>query len=244
MFSWQLDREGFIPCYMVSGPLVTPFVSEERDCNQLLYEARLRAGIARHPRPEGLPVPRAGENSRLGLPWRFYGGPDCAFVNLSEFYSTMKRVEFDAAAVILADREQTVRAVLWSYAAMDVALNGEWIGGIDAPVYKPIRQARLELRLKPGANLLYLCGETLGVRDTRSVFGLQLPDSPRDLGISLPDRQLAESAAGALRFLAGTELTREGLRFSEAAPAGTAWSFPFRKAWRICCSGRRWAMNF
>ena len=224
MFSWQLDREGFIPCYMVSGPLVTPFVSEERDCNQLLYEARLREEIARHPRPEGLPVPRAGENSRLGLPWRFYGGPDCAFVNLSEFYSTMKRVEFDAAAVILADREQTVRAVLWSYAAMDVALNGEWIGGIDAPVYKPIRQARLELRLKPGANLLYLCGETLGVRDTRSVFGLQLPDSPRDLGISLPDRQLAESAAGALRFLAGTELTRERLRFSEAAPAGTAWA--------------------
>ena len=73
MFSWQLDREGFIPCYMVSGPLVTPFVSEERDCNQLLYEARLRAGIARHPRPEVCRFPGPGRTAGWGCPGGFTG---------------------------------------------------------------------------------------------------------------------------------------------------------------------------
>ena len=137
MYTWPLDRQGFVTHYMVSGPLVTPFSSDVRDKNQLRYEAYLRSVVAEHTPVADATRVSAGENSRLGLPWRFQGGSDGAFVNLSDFYATMQRVAFDAATVLIAPKDMTVQAVLWGYTAVDVYCNGENIGGLTQPIDIP-----------------------------------------------------------------------------------------------------------
>ena len=96
MRTWPLDRQGFVNHYLVSGPRITPFVCGEKDQNQLRFEARLRSMIARHEPVLNAGTVSARENSRLGLPWRFFGGRDGALLNLSDFYAEMQRVEFDA----------------------------------------------------------------------------------------------------------------------------------------------------
>ena len=225
MYTWPLDRQGFVTHYMVSGPKVTPFTSEARDSNQLRYEAYLRSVIPQH-----APVPHAErvlvrEDSRLGMPWRFQGGQDGAFVNLSDFYPVMQRVEFDVCAVLVAPQEMAVRAVVWSYAAVDVFCNGIPAGGIAQPMYKPIGRSELTLRLRAGENLIYLSCEALGVRDTRSVAGLQLVDAHTGVRVTLPDEALADSVGPALAFVESAALEPDALVFSRPAPAGTQWAW-------------------
>ena len=225
MYTWPLDRQGFVTHYMVSGPRVTPFTSEARDSNQLRYEAYLRSIIAQH-----APVPHAEhvsihEDSRLGLPWRFQGGRDGAFVNLSDFYHVMKRVEFDVCAVLIAPRVMTVRAVVWSYAAVDVYCNGIAVGGLKQPVYKPIEHAEITLFLREGPNVIYLACEALGVRDTRSVAGLQLAQAQGEIRVTLPDEALSQDVGPALEFVESASLEPDALVFSRPAPAGTQWAW-------------------
>ena len=225
MQSWSLDRQGFVNHYMISGPAVVPFFSQERDSNQLRYEAYLRSIVAEHPALTGTEYVSASENSRLGLPWRFHGGRDGAFVNLSDFYADMRRVTFDAATALIVPQAMQVKAVLWSYAAVDVYCNGERAGGLSQPVYKPIGRAELTLSLQAGKNVIYLACETLGVRDTRSVVGLQIKENRKAIQVTLPDEALAEAAAPALAFLEAAELLPHALRFSRPAPEGTCWAW-------------------
>ena len=219
--TWHTDREGFVTAWMVQGPEVTPYKSSMRDPNQLRYEAALRRQIAEHLPARTSGELRAGETGRLGLPWRVACGRDCAFVNLSDFYATMQRVRFDAVTVLVAEHACTVRARLWSYAAVDVYLEGKRVGGIESPVYKPIESVLLSLDLKAGGNRVYLACETLGVRDTRSVVGLQLMDAPEGVETALPDEKAGEEAGNVLAFLEGTKLTGNRLEFPQPAVPGT-----------------------
>ena len=223
--SWPLDRQGFIQHYMVSGPQTEPFVCDERDTNQLRFEAHLRSIVARHEPVRDAVRIRNGADSRLGFPWRFQGGKDTSFVNLSGFYATMQRERFDAATALLVEQECCVEAVLWSYTAVDLYLNGVPAGGLAEPVYKPIQHAHISLKLQTGSNIVYLACETLGVRDTRSVVGLQILNAPEDLRVTLPDPVLAEEAARALHFLDTAKTEPRRIAFSSAAPAGTAWAW-------------------
>ncbi len=219
---WPLDREGFISHYMVSGPVVEPFRSDKRDRNQLRYEAGLRAEICAHE-----PVPSAGHvkagMSRLGMPWVFQGGRDTAFVNLSDFYTTMQRVRFDAATALLCPRAMEVEAGLWSYAAVDLYLNGTRIQGIDRAVYKPVTRQNLRLSLREGLNVLYLACETLGVRDTRSVVGLQILEGREEIRVTLPDQEMAQAVAPALRVLEEAAMEGNALLLPQA-PEGSTWA--------------------
>ena len=223
-FTWPLDREGFVQHFLVSGPRVTPFTAKEQDANLLRSEAALRGKIARHVPVEGTDRVDSREKSRLGLPWRFQGGRDCTLLNLSDFYSTMQRVEFDAATALWAPEERQVTAVLWSYAAVDLYCNGVLKGALARPVYKPIQRKELTLPLRKGLNILYLACETLGVRDTRSVVGLQILSGAEGLGVSLPEEGVTLEAAAALAFLEGAGQTNGRVVFSSPAPAGAAWA--------------------
>ncbi|MBQ8200680.1 MAG: hypothetical protein IJZ74_02800 [Clostridia bacterium] len=225
MCNWHTDRQGFVTHYMVSGPQVTEYTSDVRDKNQLRYEAYLRSIIATHAPVEDALHAISGENSRLGLPWRFYGGHDAAFVNLSDFYSLMRRVRFDVATVIIAPRDMQIQAVLWSYAAVDLYCNGTLAGRIDAPVYKPIHRAAVTLPLKAGRNVIYMACETLGVRDTRSVVSLQLPDADDQLRITVPDEACAALAEPALALLEGAMLHSDRLTLPCPAPAGCEYTY-------------------
>ena len=223
MSSWSPDRLGFVCHYMVSGPRVVPLSGPARDPNLLRFESGLRQTVAAHEPVAETRRISSGENSRLGLPWRFQGGKDTSFVNLSSFYSTLQRVSFDAATVLVSPENRKTEAVLWSYAAVDVYCNGELLEGLTQPVYKPIQRKNLTLPLKKGRNIIYLACETLGVRDTRSVVGLQLPDA-EGITVSLPDEELASAAAAALSFTERTELTAKGMIFPFPAPGGTEWA--------------------
>ncbi len=226
MITWPLDREGFVTHYLVSGPLTEAYSSAERDPNQLRYEARLRERIPRHA-PVADPCPADFSTpGRLGLPWRYVGGPDASFVNLSDFYSLMRRVTFDAVTGLVAEASGAVTAVVWSYAAVDVYVNGRLVGGIASPVYKPIHRRVLRLPLEKGLNTVYLACETLGVRDTRSVVALQLPGASRGLQVTLPSPALSRAVAPARSFLDGLTLTPELLRFPFPAPEGATLCFP------------------
>ena len=220
---WKPDRQGFAGCWMVSGPEETPFESGLRDTQQIRYEVRLRGQIARHEAVEEAAMPPAlGSLSRLGLPWRVNDDPGCGFVDCSAFYSLMRRVRFDAAVCIVAPREMRVRAALWSYAAVDLYLNGERLGGIDTPVYKPISRREMSLPLRMGRNLVYLSCCNLGVRDTRSTVALQLLDSLDVLTFDLPDEGCAGAVYDAQRFLLDTRLSDTALVFPRKAPAGVS----------------------
>ena len=225
MSDWKLDRQDFVTNYMVTGPRVSDCTDEAGEGDQLRREAHLRTVIARHVPVDGAQRITAGENSRLGLPWRYYYSEGDGFVNLSTFYSTLRSVAFDAATVLIAPAAMAVRAVLWSYAAVDVYCNGAYAGGIERPVYKPITRKKLTLNLLAGRNLLYLACENLGVRDTRSVVGLQLPGMAEILRTALPDENFHHTVYAAQAFLDGARLTEATLVFDQPAPEGTAYTY-------------------
>ena len=225
---WKPDRQGFICHWLVSGP-----VSGEVDtsdpalpADQFAREDALRAALAKRPRPVDLPDHvRADAPGRLGCGWRFVGGRDGAFVNLSAFYPTLCALRFDAAAALVAPGQMSFEAVLWSYAAAVVWMNGEPVGEIPAPRYAPIQRVPLRLNLREGANLLYVACETIGVRDTRSVFAVQLIAPPDGLQIALPDTGLTREVAPRLALLEGAALDGDCLRLPAPAPDGTRYAF-------------------
>ena len=215
---WPLDRQGFVTCYMVSGPKAEPFTSDHRDPQQIRYEGWLRRQLADHEPVADTEHIILGENSRLGLPWRVHYDEGSAFVDCSTFYSLMRKVTFDVAACLLAPRDLEAEVVLWSYAAVDLYCNGVKVGEIDAPVYKPIRHETVRLSLKAGRNILYMACRNLGVRDTRSTVALQLKSHRAELTAVLPDPTHAAEIQAAEAFLHGTRQTAEGLAFPCAAP--------------------------
>ncbi len=210
------DREGFVTEYLVQGPQVQPYTPPgENAGNQLLLETELRKQIPGHEPLPDVPLPRAGETGRLNMPWRAAAG--CPFVNLSDFYPTMQHVRFDMALVLEAKEDMCIRACLWSYAAVDVYVNGKREGGIPGAVYKPISREEMLLPLKAGRNLVYLACETLGVRDTRSVAGLQILERREDVQTDLPDERQGEITGRAMAFLEGIRLTETELVLPSAA---------------------------
>ncbi|MGN1019905.1 MAG: hypothetical protein ACI4O7_06000, partial [Aristaeellaceae bacterium] len=222
---WKVDREGFLTCCMVSGPKVEPYTSELRDKQQIRYETRLRAVIATHAPVDAACAPVLGGTSRLGLPWRYQDDIGSGFVDCSAFYSLMRRVTFDVAMCVVAPRAMEVPAALWSYAAVDLYVNGEKLCQIDKPVYKPITRLDVTLPLREGRNLIYLACCNLGVRDTRSTVALQLKDHLDEVTVDLPDGENARAIHDAERFLLDTRLTDSALIFPRPVSARTQLSF-------------------
>ena len=225
MNGWKLNRDGFVTHFMVSGPATQAYFNEATDKNQLRYEAYLRSVIAEHKPLGETGAIKVGEKSRLGEEWNYYYDSGSCFVNISTFYSVMKRVNFDIASVLETTKDMEVSAVLWSYAAVDVYCNGVLEGTLTQPVYKPIQKKELTLHLKEGRNLIYLACENLGVRDTRSVAGIQIVDHADEITVSVPDEKCAKTVAVAERFLESARLEATKLCFDSLAPAGTTYTY-------------------
>lgn len=230
---FKLNEYGYITHYLVSGVLETGFSSSVTGDDQLVCERLMRQEVSNHNHvmPEG--DIRIGGRSAAGLPWNYEYSYGNWFVDRSAFYPLLTRVEFHAATVLKAPEEMAVQAFLWSYAAVDIWVNGQYQGGIDTPVYKPIKREVLELPLKKGDNLIYFRLQNLGVRDTRSLFGLQIPGAEKErLTVTLPDAENALPYAKADSWLSGTRLKNGILRFPGRAPEGSrilygakAWNF-------------------
>jgi len=201
---WSFHEDGWICHWMVSGPKEEAISESAPDWDPLIAEPEMRVKIADHPAPDFGKV-NAGENSMLGLPWRYMGGGD-GMINLSAFYSTMRKVTFAANTEIVSEREKTVTAVLWGYAGADLYVNGEKCLTLEKPVYKPIQRAEGAIHLKAGRNRLDLIAQHLGVRDTRLVAGVQLKGDLQGLQSTLADEECARDAESAERILAGASV--------------------------------------
>ncbi len=147
---FKLNESGFITQYLVSGLRETPFADSVGDENQLRYETYLRSIVTERQdrRPEG--EIRLGEPGGLGFPWRYYYNYGNWFVDLSTFYSVLTRVELDACTILTAPRDIAVKAVVWSYASLDIWCGNDKVCVMEPPAYKPIRRQEITLPLKKG----------------------------------------------------------------------------------------------
>ena len=126
-----------------------------------------------------------GEMSNLGAEWKFYAKNRNPYIDFSVFYFTLTDVKIHAITQLVSDKAQKVRARIWSYARVNLWVNGNHAVTIDEPVYKPISHADFELDLKEGTNDIFVSIENFGVRDTRNMFSLQLKDT-EGVCITLP----------------------------------------------------------
>ena len=218
----HLNRTGFLTSYLVSGPRETDFINDETDDNQLRYETYLRSLVADHDETIPEAAVALGENSRLGMPWRYYYHYGNWFVDESTFYSTLQKVELDAVTFVEVEKDITVQAVVWSYAAVKVWCNGEKVCSMDTPVYKPIRKEAMELHLKKGVNRIYVGLQTLGVRDTRTLFGIQILDCRDEITVALPDEEKTDELVRIENWLDTLCIENSVMTFKGTAPQG-AW---------------------
>lgn len=214
-----MDRyQSFIPYYVSSGPVFTPFIDDTvADNNQIRYEQHLRSVVAvRH-----MPAPdadiRLGEASELGMPWecrQTEGG----FLNIPQFSRTPQKVELLAAVLLKINEPLAVPVTIWTYAALDVWLNGQLAASTEVPVYKPIRKLAAVLELKPGENLLLIRMQNLAVRDTRNIFGVELLEHREQIEFRLPDEENARPIMELDKWLAELKLGEGRLALPSAPP--------------------------
>ena len=217
----KLNRTGFITNYLVSGPKETDFLNNETDDNQLRYEQYLRTIVADQnvSLPEG--EVQLGKDSSLGMPWRYYYHYGNWFVDESTFYSTLQKVELDAVTQIDVVKDLKVEAIIWSYAAVDVWCNQQHVCNMHSPVYKPIQKEKTVFDLKKGSNQIYVKLQTLGVRDTRTLFGIQILDHQDQIQISLPDEKHTDELIHAQQWLNSIQIKDSIMTFHNTAPEGT-----------------------
>ena len=150
MKEWMLGHDGFIMEYMIAGPKVTPFKSDERAENQLELEARLRAQIVTPKKEEYQVDPRLGQEAENGCRWSVWAPGNNCFIDVSHFYSTLQSVSLLAAVNLNADTACEVQARIWTYMAVGIYCNGKLAGEVKRPVYKPIQYQDVIFQLNQG----------------------------------------------------------------------------------------------
>jgi hypothetical protein len=213
----SLTENGFIINYLISGPRLTEFVDDKVDSNQLRYEKYLRSIVAE--KCDKMPGEEIelGAISDIGMQWKYYYSPGNWFVDVSDFYSLLKKIDLLAAVNLCVEEDMEVPAYLWTYAAVDIWLNTEHICSVDTPVYKPITRKNMMLKLKKGENLIYIKMQNLGVRDTRNIFGIQLLENIDKIKISLPDSGKVEPFVRLAKWLSNIQLDGHTLKLNEEA---------------------------
>ncbi|MGO4546276.1 hypothetical protein AB4Z29_15895 [Paenibacillus sp. 2TAB23] len=197
---------GFISHYLISGPKLTPFIADKTDKNQIRYEKYLRSIVAERNLPAPSDQIRIGSLSELGLPWAYYY-PRSGFVNISQFSVTPQKVELLAAAGLVVKEAIKVRAVIWTYAAVDVWLGDHKVCSVMEPVYKPIVKKEITFMLQKGYNALTIRMQNLAVRDTRNIFGIQLLEKWDLIDTSLPDLENVQPFLALDHWLSGIEMS-------------------------------------
>lgn len=223
----HLNPFGFITNYLVSGPVCEEIIDSNVRDNQLEYEKALRSSIVEKtttPSNHGILL---GHESRIGKPWRYHYCGANWFVDYSTFYFTLQKVRLEGATILVSERAQQVRIRLWTYCTVDIWCNGVHLLSQSPSVYKPIQYQDATLDLNQGENLLYISLQTLGTRDTRTLWGLQLlpleqqtRKSVEGITITLPDVRHVHDAYETEKFLLGTTLHGNTLIFPSEAPDG------------------------
>ncbi len=211
-----LDNNGFVLSYL-TAITEEDYLSSLSDRNQLRLEARLRGCIAEK-KEKNISVPEIRIGDDGWVPYYSHGN---IFVDRSSFYSTLKRIRMRAASTLISDEDIAVDAVLWTYMATAVYLDGALVAESTHPVYKPIQSVKFTLNLKKGRNELYFLSDNLGVRDTRNMFAFQILTGREHITTSIPDKDAEREYLKASSFLDSIEIGKGSLTFNCPADNGT-----------------------
>lgn len=186
----------FITKWMVSPLQVEPFSAKRTTDDQLIFEKHMRECVA----DKQILMP----DEVLSLwesPMQYLVNPKNWFVDFSDFYHLTKKIQLNAKTVLAAKQDMNLEAVLWTYASIQIYVNGSCVCSHDTPVYKPIHMQKFTLPLKQGENRILVRMQNLGVRDTRNIFGIQIPHLPEQLSICLPQTEHLERIMKAEEWL-------------------------------------------
>lgn len=214
MDALKLNQAGFVTHFLVSGPVlseVEALETKEDKKDQLAIESELRKKIITTKDSLKTEKVMLGELSELGVPWEYYYSHGNYFIDKSTFYPLLKKVEMLATTYLYVEEECTIDAVLWSFGAFEVFVNGEKQAKCLEPVYKPINRCDFSLPLNCGKNEIIIRFQNLGVRDTRNILGLQL-ENANHVGVLLPDEDKVRPLLGAEEFLDDCKLENGFLR--------------------------------
>ncbi len=211
----SLDNEGFVRSFLCSCS-VSPFESDKTNSNQLSLEAELRRDIVTEKKDtESFDI-------KVGDRWKPFYSYGSIFVDASSFYSTLRRIRMEVATTLICKEDIIVDAILWTYMASALYLDGKLIAKTDHPVYKPIQKLDIKLNLKKGRNDIVILSDNLGVRDTRNIAALQIL-SERSIETGIPDEEWEGEYVASASFLDGIREEKDGrLVFSSPAPKGTS----------------------
>lgn len=221
----SLNKSGFITQYIYAGRKESLIEDDHSDTNQLRYEKYLRSIIAKHALIDLPEVVRIGEESGLGMPWKYFYSHANSFLELSAFYLELRRVDVYAVTELIVEDAIEVPAAVWSCSAVDLWVNGEQVGTLERPVYKPIQSVQVKLPLKKGRNRIFARMETLGVRDTRISLGIQVLEHKELIQVDLPDAEGIASFNAAASLLDGAKLVPGRLIFEQPLPAGSSLKY-------------------
>ncbi|WP_138755943.1 hypothetical protein [Paenibacillus sinopodophylli] len=208
---------GFISHYLISGPQFTDFIADRTDNNQIRFEQYMRSIVAERDKQVPSGSIRIGEPSELGKPWEYYY-PRSGFVNISQFSVTPQKVELLAATGLIVKEDIVVKAILWTYTAVDVWLGEQKVCSVEVPVYKPIMKREMTLELRRGYNALSVRMQNLAVRDTRNIFGIQLLEKLEEIETALPDAENALPFLELDRWLSSIQMNGNRMILPENPP--------------------------
>ena len=187
MTTFNLSKEGYVLNFLTTEAVISDFVAPHTDKNQLKFEADMRH-LYNKPCTETPGWGELGGISDLGAPWKFYAQNRNPYIDFSIFYFTLTDVKIHGVTQLVSEKAQKVRARIWSYARVNLWVNGTHAATIDEPVYKPISHTDFEIDLREGVNDVFVSIENFGVRDTRNMFALQLKDTD-GISVALPGNQ-------------------------------------------------------
>ncbi len=217
----SLNSRGFVTAWLISGPVEKPFSRPNSRDNQIEFEQDLREALAEEEFTSMNSSYKPGDNSELGIPWKYHYSYGNWFVDVSRFYRIPERVELQAVSCIYSQKSKVVQATVWTYAALDIQMNKQNICTIKKPVYKPVQSKTFNIKLSAGSNLIEVRMLNLGLRDTRNIFGIQLHDASHDLMQHLPNREASKEYFTIAGWMDGISFGKGKLIFSGPPPKGT-----------------------
>ncbi len=185
----------YIKEWLTAGPVCSKYTPksliEPIEFDQLGYEKKLRATFEPSDDPVCPTEIKVGDDAPCGKRWGYdYNeAGESIFVDKSYFYSNPTLIKLDAATVLQCEEDVTVTAVLWTYAHVDIYINGEKIAVGTKPVYKPIKKSEHKLNLVKGENVLFIRLSDLGIRDARTLFGVELLSDNVKVTLDSPTKQ-------------------------------------------------------
>ena len=220
----KLDRNGFIRSYMVASSDQELSVTVS-DKNQLFFEGKLRKEIAED-KPDFIDIPkiRTGDIIR-GAEWKPYYSHGSIYCYHAGSYGILGVTKMAASSILNTSEDICVDAVLWTYMATAVYLNGFLIAKTDRAVYKPMQRVECTLNLKAGKNLLLFISENLGVRDTRNMLAFQICNGQEFITASIPDEEIENRYETEVDFLDHVRIGIGSIDFPSEAPYGTRISY-------------------